>query len=94
MGKQITNCSECAYVDKSGATFWCPFHDAPVSNKLVCDDFLDEYDSPQWVSLATGMNGQQEEIKQFYPKDIFMYVVTGFLWLLCLLAMIGFATMK
>ena len=85
MGKQITNCSECAYVDKTGTTLWCPFHDVAVSNKLVCDDFLDEYDSPQWIALSSDIDDKQEEIPQFYPKDILMYVTTASLWLLSIL---------
>ncbi len=84
MGRQITNCSECAYVDKSGNSFWCPFHDEAVSSKLVCDDFLDEYEAPQWVALAAGMNGEQEDMSRVMPKDILMYVVTVILWVLCI----------
>lgn len=82
MGRHITNCSECAYVDKSGNSFWCPFHDEAVSSKLVCDDFLDEYEAPQWIALASGMNEEQEDLSRAMPKDILMYVVTAILWVL------------
>lgn len=58
---------------------WCPFHDLPVNTKLVCDDFLDEYDSPQWQSLAEEMNSAKaydSKIPQFTSFDIMAYVCT------------------
>lgn len=77
--RKITNCSECAYVQQTERGLWCPFHDEPVSSKSVCDDFLGEYETPQWMSLTAGMAGKKLEPKytrQFTASDIFVYVFT------------------
>lgn len=78
--RQITNCGDCAYVKKDGNKMWCPFHDVAVSNKLVCDDFLNEYDSPQWQSLLEGMgdkNISPNTIPQFTISDVVAYICSG-----------------
>ena len=75
-------CANCAYADKSGKTMWCPFHDEPINSNLVCDDFLDEYQSPQWLALAgTGA----PKVGRFTGKDIAAYVLSIFFILLSVL---------
>lgn len=84
----VTNCSECAYVKKENGKLWCPFHDVPVSSRLVCDEFLDEYQSPSWQSLSAGMQdgrARRKRIPQHTRIDVVAYVVTGALMLLSLL---------
>lgn len=83
--RQITNCGDCAYAKKTDQGMWCPFHDEPVSSKLVCDDFLNEYESPQWKSLAAGMNENASSggtVPQFTGKDLFVFVLTGIIFVL------------
>lgn len=77
--KNPVNCSGCAYAKKSGNGIWCPFHDVAVSSKLVCDNFLDEMDSPQWNSLANSLNNEEKKTPRFTGKDIGAYILTGFL---------------
>lgn len=79
--RPITNCGDCAYVQKENGKMWCPFHDLPVNAKLVCDDFLDEYDSPQWKSLSKGMTEETNarKVPQYTSLDILAYVLTGVL---------------
>ena len=50
--QQACNCGLCAYAQKENGKIWCPFHDEAVSEKLVCDDFLDEFQAPLYESLA------------------------------------------
>lgn len=50
--QQSGNCGQCAYVKKEGDKMWCPYHDDPVSDRLVCDDFLDEYQAPLYASMV------------------------------------------
>lgn len=76
------NCGNCAYVDKSGKQYWCPFLDLPVTERNICDNYLAEFESPQWTALAQGMNGTAKKEKQYLPKDIFMYIVTYILLLI------------
>lgn len=78
--RPITNCGNCAYVQKEDGRMWCPFHDLPVNSKLVCDDFLDEYDSPQWTSLSRGMTegeNAKKRVPQYTGLDILAYLITG-----------------
>ena len=85
--RPITHCGDCAYVIKENGRMWCPFHDVAVSTKLVCDDFLDEYDSPQWRSLCNGMNTSKKthvSFPQHTKKDILFYIITGVFLLLAL----------
>ena len=90
MSKDLSGCGECAYVQKEGNTMWCPFHDLPTGPNKVCDDFLDEFESPQWVSLAAGMNGEKNNVPKCTGKDIFAYAITFLLMVsslvLCILA--------
>lgn len=72
--RRITNCSECAYARKTSRGLWCPFHDEAVSDQLVCDDFLDEYTSPLYASLAGEQTPAQLK-PQFAIKDIIAYIV-------------------
>ena len=71
-----TNCGDCAYVRKNDGKMYCPFHDLPVRQNLVCDDFLHELDSPQWKSLTDGMTGQEMKVPQYTWTDIFTYICT------------------
>lgn len=77
----ITNCGDCAYAQKENRKMWCPFHDLPVNNKLVCDDFLNEFDSPQWKSLSKGMseNTTVRKVPQYTSLDILAYIISGVL---------------
>ena len=78
----ITNCGDCAYAQKESGKMWCPFHDVPVSSRLVCDDFLNEYDSPQWRSLTEGMthsNSASKKAPQYTSLDILAYALSGLL---------------
>lgn len=87
--RPITHCGDCAYVIKENGRMWCPFHDVAVSSKLVCDDFLDEYDSPQWRSLTTEMTGtakKQYSLPQHTAKDIIAYIISGSMVLLAVIA--------
>lgn len=74
--RKITNCGDCAYIRKEGNGMWCPFHDAPVNKKLVCDDFLDEFDSPQWRSLMKEEGGNKKVFPDHTGLDIFAYLLT------------------
>lgn len=90
--RPITNCGDCAYVKKEDGRMWCPFHDLPVNSKLVCDDFLDEYDSPQWQSLAKEMNAAKandSKIPQFTSLDVLAYVCTVILLIACTFLLLG-----
>ena len=78
--RQITNCGDCAYVKKEGNKMWCPFHDVAVSSRLVCDDFLNEMDSPQWQSLLDGMGDQNtsaKKVPQYTALDIGSYILSA-----------------
>lgn len=78
--RQITNCGDCAYAKKDGNKMWCPFHDIAVSSKLVCDDFLNEFDSPQWNSLLEGMgdkNTFRKKVPQYTALDIGSYILSA-----------------
>lgn len=80
--RPITNCGGCAYVQKQDGRMWCPFHDLPVNSKLVCDDFIDEYDSPQWASLTKGLTegvSPKRKVPQYTGLDILAYLITGVL---------------
>ncbi len=77
MGREITNCSECAYVCKTKEGLWCPFHDQRVSEKLVCDDFVGETETPQWTSLMSGMAGEVKKTPRFTGADIGAYILTA-----------------
>ena len=86
MAKNLSGCGGCAYVQKEGNKMWCPFHDLPTDASKICDDFLDEYDSPQWLSLAEGINGEsgsQSKVPQFTKKDITAYILSIIGILLC-----------
>lgn len=74
--RKITNCGDCAYVRKTNNRMWCPFHDAPVSNNRVCDDFLDEFDSPQWRSLMKHEKDNKSRLRDYTGRDIFAYLLT------------------
>lgn len=80
--RPITNCGNCAYVQREDGRMWCPFHDQPVNSRLVCDDFLDEYDSPQWQSLSKGITEEgsaRSKVPQYTGLDILAYLITGVL---------------
>lgn len=80
MGKRpVTNCSNCAYVQNINGNMWCPFHDVQVNGNLVCDDFLDEYDSPQWKSLTDSMTDKNsgKSYVQYTKTDLVMYISSG-----------------
>ena len=83
------NCSTCAYVRKEGNRLWCPFHDEPVSAKLICNDFLDEYQSPQWKSLAAGMaeGGKPNSVPQFTVKDKAALAIMACILIICVIVM-------
>lgn len=83
----VTNCSECAYSRKDENPIWCPFHDLPVSNKLVCDDFLNEFESPQWHSLLK-TESLNESVKNFTGRDIIALIITGLIFLVCIFLMV------
>ncbi len=73
------NCGNCAYAQKTERGLWCPFHDFSVTNRNVCDDFLDEYQSPHMLSLTADMTGNTVDPKlttQYTANDIFVYVMT------------------
>ena len=75
MAKQhAENCSQCAYVEKVAQGMWCPFLDEAVSEKLVCDYFMDEYESPLYASLAD--DNEKVGISNIV-KDIIGYVLIG-----------------
>lgn len=81
----VDNCGDCAYVQKENGKLWCPFHDLPVRSDLVCDEFLDEYDSPQWQSLINGMeenSNPRPKVPQYTASDIVAYVCT-FVIIIC-----------
>lgn len=72
-------CNNCAYANKNRQTMWCPFHDEPIHGNLVCDDFLDEYQAPQWKSLTGDLangNNSKSSVAQFTGKDITAYVLS------------------
>lgn len=69
-------CGNCAYADRSRNVLWCPFHDQPVHNNLVCDDFLDTLESPQSVALFESLSDSTSEIVQHTGKDITAYVIS------------------
>ena len=83
------NCGNCAYVQKNGNRLWCPFHDEYVSNRLVCDDFLDSFQSPQWQSLAAGMSedAQADPVPQLTAKDKAALAIMGCIFLVCIAVM-------
>ena len=77
--QQTDNCGQCAYVEKGAQGMWCPFHDEAVSERLVCDYFMDEYEAPLYTSLA------DDNVKvgvSTVVKDIIGYVLIGGLILL------------
>ena len=87
--RPITHCGDCAYVIKENGRMWCPFHDVAVNSNLVCDDFLDEYDSPQWRSLTSEMTGtvrRQRPVSQHTTKDIVAYIISGLMIFLAVVA--------
>ena len=87
-GRTVDNCSKCAYAEKSGKEMWCPFHDEPVSSKLVCDDFLDEFQAPLYASLAEDAKKAASR-PGVVIKDILCYAVTVALTVLCIICTAG-----
>lgn len=80
---KITNCGDCAYAQKSDGKIWCKFYDVEVNPSLVCDDFLNEFDSPQWISLSSGMTDNSQfsvKTQQYTKEDIFAYFLTAVLF--------------
>lgn len=76
-------CGRCAYLDKSGKTLWCPFHDLPTAANMVCDDFLDEYQAPLFAALATdNETGGSSKVGKYTGKDITAYVLSAMFLLL------------
>lgn len=78
--RPITNCGDCAYVKEADGKLWCPFHDLPVHRKVVCDDFLNELDSPQWNSLLDGLgadNTSRKKVPQYTAFDIGSYILSA-----------------
>lgn len=84
--REITNCGDCAYAQNDNGRLWCTFHDQAVSTKLACDDFMDEFDSPQWTSLISGMNAEEKGFSKpsqssFMVNDIIAVILI----LLCII---------
>ena len=89
--KSSKGCLNCAYVDKTGKSMWCPFHDLPVSNRNVCNNYLAEWDSPQWTAMAKSLAGGNEDNRQsvnFTKGDKIAFVITGILLGIALCSMI------
>jgi len=83
---RTSNCSRCVYVEREAQGMWCPFHDEAVSEKLVCDYYVDEYAAPLYASLAdegakvgTGV----------IVKDIIGYTLIGGLIILNIIVVLG-----
>lgn len=87
--KRVRHCDKCAYVKKTDQGMWCPFHDAAVTNTNYCPDFLDEFESPQWKSLARGMTGENNKATS---KNIFMGgdITAVVIIIVCILLCLGF----
>lgn len=82
MSDKKTNCGDCAYVQKGELGLWCPFHDEPVSDSIVCNNFLNKFDSPTFSSLVDELKDEREPIEsipQFTTKDKLAIVLTGVL---------------
>ena len=69
-------CGNCAYADKSRNVMWCPFHDEPVRDNQICDDFLHTLESPQSTALFESLAEDKKKIAQYTGKDITAYVIS------------------
>lgn len=87
--QQAENCGQCAYVRRSGDKMWCPFHDEPVSERLVCDDILPEFQAPLYESLT-------DEKPKVSPgvivKDVIAYLMIAGIILLGTVCTYGYLT--
>ncbi len=81
--KKVTNCGDCAFVQKDGNKLWCPFYDLPVSQKKVCKNFVDFFNAPNNVNLFRGT--EPTPVAQFLTKDKIALGITA----ICILAGIG-----
>lgn len=83
MSEKNSNCSICAYKQDTSQGMWCPFHDTAVSQKLYCDDFLDDMDSPQWKHLIDAMNEKKISVRQLLLGDILALILMASILFLC-----------
>lgn len=77
-------CTNCAFMADSNRKMWCKFHDCAVSTRTVCDDFINEMDSPTSIGLMEDIaaNGREDPRSRNTAWDIF-YGVSTIILLFC-----------
>ena len=69
MDKKRTGCSWCALADhEDGKPVYCRFWGQKVSDKNVCDYFLDWNDSPQQKEILDDIAGTSENTLSIWIK--------------------------
>ena len=85
MSAEEKNCYFCAYKQETSNGIWCPYHDAAVTRRNVCDDFLHHMETPQWKSLIEDINETPKSpVRQILIWDVLAYFVMGFCLILTL----------
>lgn len=74
-------CTNCAFMTDSNRKMWCRFHDCTVSARTVCDDFINEMDSPTTIGLMEdiGANGAEDPRSRNTAWDIYYGITIIFL---------------
>lgn len=84
MSAEEKNCYFCAYKQETSKGMWCPYHDAAVTRKNVCENFLHHMETPQWESLIEDINETPKSpVRQILPGDIFAFLLIGSVLLGC-----------